>query len=67
MRHCDRCGTPIDVCMGFVKAGDFLEMIQGTRKPEEIRELCEKCALKPLFFETKGELASFLQEIGWAA
>lgn len=43
MRACFRCGIEITACFGFVKAGDFVDCLEG-RRIEEPRELCERCA-----------------------
>jgi hypothetical protein len=42
-RRCDLCGVPINKCMGFVKAGDWLDLIDGKIKAEQVRELCGLC------------------------
>ena len=56
-RKCNRCGAEISDCNGFVKIGDFLEIIVGTRKKEDgVRELCGKCAL--LFIDASPEQIS---------
>ena len=49
VRKCYKCGTEINRCFGYVKAGDFLELIEGKRKKEDVRELCARCGLAPLF------------------
>jgi hypothetical protein len=50
MRQCVRCGTPIEGCMGFVLARDFLAVLEGKIPPESVREICGKCALFFLLF-----------------
>jgi hypothetical protein len=42
-RSCAKCGGEITACMGFVKAGDWLEAEAGTRPWTEVRELCGGC------------------------
>jgi hypothetical protein len=41
-RNCVKCQTPIEECMGFVKAGDVLELLLGGTR---LRELCGRCIL----------------------
>ena len=52
-RQCFNCGVEINACMGFVKAGDFLE------NSNDIRELCGKCIflyeMGTIHFELKEE------------
>ncbi len=43
-RGCARCGQPISLCFGYVKAGDMLEFWDGVRLPAAVRELCGLCA-----------------------
>jgi len=43
-RNCYVCGEPINACMGFVIAGDFMEFMQGKR--DNVREICAKDALR---------------------
>ena len=45
-RSCYKCREPISACMGYVKAGDFLEFLIGKRDGKNIRETCGKCVLK---------------------
>jgi hypothetical protein len=45
-RSCYKCGDPISACMGYVKAGDFLEFMVRKRDKNDIREICGKCVLK---------------------
>lgn len=63
IRTCSHCGALIIACMGFVKAGDIIEIQNGKRK--DVRELCGKCAAPALLLETSEELRSFLMQIGW--
>ncbi|MEK7180411.1 MAG: hypothetical protein AAB706_02960, partial [Patescibacteria group bacterium] len=64
MRKCYLCPREITNCFGFVKAGDFLEYIDGKRKADQIRELCGHCALLPLCMN-ESQLNSFFLKIGW--
>lgn len=41
-RCCAKCQTLIEECMGFVKAGDVLELLSGGTR---LRELCGRCIL----------------------
>lgn len=43
LRKCYKCGEPIEACMGFVLARDFLARISGDQRP--VREICGKCVL----------------------
>lgn len=52
MRNCAHCQNSITACFGFVKAGDILES-ETKDCPPKIRELCGKCGLKLLFFDTE--------------
>ena len=45
-RECWLCKKKHDKCNGFVLARDFNEAIKGTMNPDDIRELCNGCALK---------------------
>lgn len=41
------CNAAIHACMGFVKAGDFVEAaFEKTRCPACVRELCGRCVMK---------------------
>ena len=51
--------------MGFVKAGDLMEYEDGKRKAEDVRELCGRCTLPALFFETEEERHAFFVKIGY--
>ncbi|GMU74136.1 MAG: hypothetical protein AMXMBFR44_3350 [Candidatus Campbellbacteria bacterium] len=44
-RRCHKCKVCIEACFGFVKSGDFLEALEGTRAWEDVRELCGRCVL----------------------
>lgn len=48
MRCCSNtlCRKPIVECFGTTKAGDYNELILGTRRIEHVRELCPKCATR---------------------
>ena len=46
MRACAVCQTPIEGCNGFVRAGDVMELLAGSRKPCAVRELCGKCVMR---------------------
>lgn len=61
-RKCAKCGGPIAECMGFVLAGDFLQMVGGKRKREHVREICGKCAL-PLLFLDIPAIATFVASL----
>ena len=67
MRRCSNseCREPISACMGFVKAGDFIEAIAGTRTTDAIRELCAKCGLRADLAVAEEQSESFLKKIGW--
>ena len=39
------CKAEITKSDGGVKAGDMIELMEGKRKPEDVRELCGQCAL----------------------
>ena len=67
MRFCSNpeCRAPILECMGFVKAGDFLEFATGVRPQEDVRELCGKCGLFSSFPEAEGRKEAFFKKIGW--
>ena len=55
-RQCMICLAPLDACMGFVIAGDWLMALGGEIPPETIRELCGKCVFRAEA-EESGELA----------
>lgn len=38
------CGVQVFRCSAFVKAGDYLEAIEGKRPWNRVRERCGKCA-----------------------
>ena len=44
--------------MGFVMAGDWLELVEGKLQPEEVREICGKCGLKHLLLTDHGLVES---------
>ncbi len=69
MRICSApgCGTEITACMGTTKAGDMLELMQGTRALKDVRELCPRCATISILRCDRGEkLENLLPELGWA-
>lgn len=45
-RQCMICCVPIDACMGFVIARDWLKALAGEIAPEATRELCGKCVFR---------------------
>jgi len=50
-RRCFECGVEIKECMGFVFAGEFLQMLQDQSigRPFKVpKELCGKCGAKKL-------------------
>ncbi len=48
MRRCLNadCKRPIDKCMGFVLARDFLLALHGVISWKDVREFCWKCVEK---------------------
>lgn len=60
-RNCVGCGKEILECMGFVKAGDLLEFLDGKRVQVAVRELCGTCSER-YRWTVAGELAA--KEIG---
>ncbi len=58
MRHCHKCGRAIEGCFSFVKAGDFIEVLEGQKERAEVRETCAVCveAVSP---ETDKQIEAF--------
>ena len=46
VRRCHQCGILIDMCNGFVKAGDWLDLVAGKIEAKDVRELCGLCINK---------------------
>lgn len=67
MRRCSNtsCKNPIVGCFGFVHAGDFMQAMAGKLGMEDIRELCGKCGLLPLLFESRNDLVLFIEQLHW--
>ena len=67
VRHCSNpnCGREITACNGFVKAGDLAELIEHTRRIEDVRELCGVCGARANHADDTGMLESFVKGIGW--
>jgi hypothetical protein len=68
IRHCSNaaCKRPIDQAFGFTNASDWLEFAQGTKKAEDVRELCGRCVLPTLMMETEQEIQTYLVTLGWS-
>ena len=55
-RSCFICGAHIDLCMGYVNAGDFVRAASGQLAVGEIpRELCGICVCKIDFGVISGD------------
>ena len=63
-RSCFLCGAHIDLCMGYVRAGDFVLAASGQLAVGELpRELCGRCVFKIDFGVISGDtfLTSFTE------
>ncbi len=59
VRHCIGCKREIRACNGYVIARDIVDaFIEGTRAPEQIRELCGLCGMA-LTTKPSGEERSY--------
>jgi hypothetical protein len=68
MRICSvpGCGVEITACNGTTKAGDMLEMMEGRRTLEAVRELCPKHATIMIFqLDSGADPTSVYKEVGW--
>ncbi|OGZ04632.1 MAG: hypothetical protein A2648_00855 [Candidatus Lloydbacteria bacterium RIFCSPHIGHO2_01_FULL_41_20] len=54
MRHCWVCGAKIELCNGFVSAGDFVLASEGKLPWSKVRETCKVCVAKYAFAKEQG-------------
>jgi hypothetical protein len=52
---CFECKIQIFECMGFVVAGDILQVMAGEIEFKDVRQRCAKCVEKKCFESTKQE------------
>lgn len=62
------CRRTITACFGTTKAGDILELFDGTRALKDVRELCPECATKAVLLlsgKPDTERLAYFKTIGW--